>query len=210
MHNPDWRSPAFGQDGARIESQQRVFTGFACVDHIKLRHRLFGQTEMGMPLTRELVRRPAAAGVLIHDPAQQKFLLIEQFRIGAVNSTISAWQLEVVAGLIDSNETAAQAAMREAFEETGIQIDDNDMTLLHQFYPSAGACDEYFDLFVATADLSSAGGVHGAAEEGENILVHLIDYTDLKALLHSGRLNNAPVIIALQWLNFQISHPLRG
>ena len=36
-------------------------------------------------------------------------------------------------------------------------------------------------------------------DEGE-ISIHLFDYSELRALLKNGRLRNAPVIMALQWL----------
>ncbi len=41
-------------------------------------------------------------------------------------------------------------------------------------------------------------------DEGENILLHLIDYAQIGTLLSNGRLRNAPVIMALQWLQQQI------
>ncbi len=36
-------------------------------------------------IQRELIHRPEAAGVLIYNHQQQKFALIEQFRIGAID-----------------------------------------------------------------------------------------------------------------------------
>ncbi len=36
-------------------------------------------------MQRELIHRPEAAGVLIYDDTQQKFALIEQFRVGAMD-----------------------------------------------------------------------------------------------------------------------------
>ena len=41
-------------------------------------------------------------------------------------------------------------------------------------------------------------------DEGENIQLHLISYQDLNTLLTNGRLRNAPVIMALQWLKQHI------
>ena len=37
-------------------------------------------------------------------------------------------------------------------------------------------------------------------DEGEDIQLHLFDYSDAPLLLKNGRLRNAPVIMALQWL----------
>ena len=42
-------------------------------------------------------------------------------------------------------------------------------------------------------------------DEGENIQLHIFNYADLPELLASGRLKNAPVIMALQWLQQKIS-----
>ena len=201
MRAPHWRSPVFGPDDKIVDAQQQVFAGFGHVDQIQLRHRLFADRQFSQPLQRELVRRPAAVGVLIHDPAQQCFLLIEQFRVGAVADPVSAWQLEVVAGLVDADELPEHAAIREAEEETGLHI--TQLEKIYQFYPSVGGCDEQFTLYAATVDLSGVGGIYGAADEGENILLHVVAYAELDALLHSGRLRNAPVIIALQWLHQQ-------
>ena len=44
------------------------------------------------------------------------------------------------------------------------------------------------------------GGIFGMPDEGENIQLHLFDYSELGTLLKNGRLRNAPVIMALQWL----------
>ena len=41
-------------------------------------------------------------------------------------------------------------------------------------------------------------------DEGENIQLHLFAYSELEALLINGRLRNAPVIMALQWLSQHI------
>lgn len=201
MRDPNWRCPVFGLNDTYIDAQQQVFAGFGRIDQIQLRHRLFADQQLSQPLQRELLRRPAAVGVLIHDPQQQCFLLIEQFRVGAIADPVSAWQLEVVAGLVDQGESAEQAAIREAHEETGIQI--GQLEKIHHFYPSVGGCDEQFTLYAALADLRGVGGIYGAADEGENILLHVIAYAELDLLLHSDRLRNAPLIIALQWLQQQ-------
>jgi ADP-ribose pyrophosphatase len=200
--------PEFGRQDVLIETRETVFGGFCDIDHIQLRHRRFECQTFGPTLKRELVIRRPAVGVLIHDPIHRTFVLIEKFRIGALQDTVSPWQLEVVAGLIDDGESAEQAVIREALEETGIHIAA--LERLYQFYPSAGGCDEHFTLYAATADLSDAGGVHGAADEGENIRIHVVECDTISALLRSGRLVNGPVIIALQWLHTQYGTPQGG
>jgi ADP-ribose pyrophosphatase len=68
------------------------------------------------------------------------------------------------------------------------------------FLPSPGGSDEHFTLFVGRADLSRAGGIHGLAEEGEDIRVNVLSVNQALAALQSGRINNASCIVALQWL----------
>ena len=181
-----------------IQSREHVFKGFVQVEKVSLRHRLFNQNEYTPVIHRELIRRKEAAGVLIYNDQQQKFALIEQFRVGAMDDPISPWQLEIIAGVLDGDESPETCIRRESLEESGCELDQ--IELLFSFYPSAGACDEIFHLYVAHAKLPKEGGVFGMPDEGENIKLHIIDYVDLKLLLQSNRLRNAPIIMALQWL----------
>jgi len=45
-----------------------------------------------------------------------------------------------------------------------------------------------------------AGGIHGLAEEGEDIRVLVLSLDEALAALADGRIDNAASIIALQWL----------
>ena len=171
-----------------IQSREYLYRGFIQVEKVSLKHRLFHQVEYTPILQRELIQRSEAAGVLIYNDTQQKFALIEQFRVGAIDDTDSLWQLEIIAGVL---------------EESGCQI--NTLQHLFSFYPSAGACSELFHLYSAEAELPEKGGIFGMPDEGENIKLHLIDYRDIASLILNGRLKNAPVIMALQWLQQHIN-----
>lgn len=193
----------YNKQDVEIQSRDVLFRGFIQVENISLRHRLFHQDQFIPTIQRELVHRPEAAGVLLYDDIQQKFALIEQFRIGALDDVDSPWQLEIIAGVLDGDESPESCIRREALEESGCEIQQ--LQHLFSFYPSAGACSELFHLFVAQTTLPTEGGVFGVATEGENIQLHLIDYQELSALLLSGRLRNASIIIALQWLQQHIT-----
>jgi len=188
----------YTHNDVEIQSREYAFKGFVQVEKVRLRHRLFNQTEYTSAIQRELIRRKEAAGVLIYNDQQQKFALIEQFRVGAIDDEISPWQLEIIAGVLDGDESPESCIRRESIEESGCEL--NQIKHLFSFYPSAGACDEIFHLYVAQAALPAEGGVFGMPDEGENIQLHIIDYSDLSLLLKSNRLKNAPVIMALQWL----------
>ncbi|ENU56566.1 NUDIX domain-containing protein [Acinetobacter sp. RIT698] len=188
----------YTHNDVEIQSREYAFKGFVQVEKVSLRHRLFNQTEYTSAIQRELIRRKEAAGVLIYNDQQQKFALIEQFRVGAIDDEISPWQLEIIAGVLDGDESPESCIRRESIEESGCEL--NQIKHLFSFYPSAGACDEIFHLYVAQAALPAEGGVFGMPDESENIQLHIIDYSDLSLLLKSNRLKNAPVIMALQWL----------
>ena len=187
----------------KIHQREYLYTGFIRVEKLSLDFRLFNQTSKSPILNRELIHRPEAAGVLIYDNKQQKFALIEQFRVGAIDDETSPWQLEIIAGVLDGNESPENCIRREAIEESGCKLDQLDH--LFSFYPSAGACDELFHLYAAPASLPSEGGIFGMPDEGENIKLHIMDYQDIPKLLTNDRLRNAPVIMALQWLQHMIT-----
>lgn len=193
---------SFGRDDVKVLNRHTKFKGFATVEQVELQHRLFQDRSFSQPISREVILRPEAAGVLLYDSKQQRFALIEQFRIGALNDRDSAWQLEIVAGLIDEGETAQTTVVREAFEEAGVNISNPQH--IFSFYPSAGACNELFHLYAADTELSHTNQIFGVVGEAENIKVHVLKYSQLDDLLSTPNLlKNSPVIMALQWLKLQ-------
>lgn len=195
--------PSYISEDVEITSREYVFRGFIQVEKVSLRHRLFNQSEYTPVIQRELIHRPEAAGVLLYNDQKQQFALIEQFRVGALDDLHSPWQLEIIAGVLDGDETPESCIRRESLEESGCAVQD--LQHLFSFYPSAGACSELFHLYVSETDLPTEGGVFGVDNEGENIQLHLFNYSEIQMLLDSGRLRNAPVIMALQWLSQHIT-----
>ena len=189
---------SYSASDVTIESREFLFRGFIQVEKVSFRHRLFNQPDYSPVIQRELIHRPEAAGVLLYNDQQQRFALIEQFRVGALNDSESAWQLEVIAGVLDGDEAPEDCIRRESLEESGCEVQQ--LQHLFSFYPSAGACSEFFHLYAAEVELPKIGGIFGMPDEGENIQLHLFDYSELGTLLKNGRLRNAPVIMALQWL----------
>lgn len=193
---------SYSASDVTIESREFLFRGFIQVEKVNLTHRLFHRSEYSPIIQRELIHRPEAAGVLLYNNQQQRFALIEQFRVGALNDSESAWQLEIIAGVLDGNESPETCIRRESLEESGCEI--NELQHLFSFYPSAGACAELFHLYAAEVDLPSSGGIFGVPDEGEDIQLHLFDYAEITMLFKNNRLKNAPVIMALQWLSQHI------
>ena len=189
---------SYSASDVTIESREFLFRGFIQVEKVSFRHRLFNQPDYSPVIQRELIHRPEAAGVLLYNDQQQRFALIEQFRVGALNDSEPAWQLEVIAGGLDGDEAPEDCIRRESLEESGCEVQQ--LQHLFSFYPSAGACSEFFHLYAAEVELPKMGGIFGMPDEGENIQLHLFDYSEVGTLLRNGRLRNAPVIMALQWL----------
>lgn len=195
-------SSELSREDVVINRRETLFQGFYRVDKLWLQHRHFDGA-MGREITREMFVRPPAVGVLVYDVKTDDVLLIEQFRVGALDDK-HPWQYEVIAGLVEPGESLEAVARREALEEAGVVI--TDLEKVFEFMPSAGGSDERFTLFVAPADLSRAGGVHGLPEEGENIRVNVLGLKQALQLVNSGRINNAPCMLALQWLALNKAH----
>lgn len=174
-----------------------VYQGFFRLEQYTIRHTLFngGWSE---PLTRELFRRGNCVAVLLYDPHRDEVVLIEQFRVGAVLQPHRAWLLEIVAGAIEEGETAEDVAYREALEEAGCQIED--LIEINQFYTTPGGSSEWITLFCGKVDASHVGGVHGLADEDEDILVSAVKFDTVFEMLEQGKIESGIPIIAIQWL----------
>ncbi len=180
-----------------IVSKTICFQGFFRIEKYRLRHTLFAGG-MSEEMSRELFERGHAVAMLPYDPQLDKVVLIEQFRIGAINDVNGPWMTEIVAGMIGEGETAEEVAQRESLEESGCRV----TALQHicSYYPSPGACSETIELFCGRVDASQAGGIHGLDHENEDIRVITVDIDEAFSWIESGRLNSAAVIMALQWL----------
>lgn len=174
-----------------------AYQGFFTLERYRLRHGLFAGG-MSPELVRELFRRGRVATVLPYDPARDAVVLVEQFRIGAMDAPAGAWLMETLAGYAEEGETIEAVAHREAKEEANLTM--RELRRICDYYPSPGASSELVSLFCARVDAEDVGGVHGLDEEGEDIRVHVLPFDEAMDLLDNGIINSAMPIIALQWL----------
>ena len=193
------------QPELKIEVDQRetLFDSFLRVDRLKLRHSLFagGWSEL---MTRELILRPRAVGVLLFDPAQQQVVLVRQIRVGMLDEGQNPWLLELVAGMVESGEEPIEVAARESLEEANTK--PQDLLQICEYYNSPGISNERITLFCGRVDSTQAGGIFGLDAEHEDIEVVVLSLADALANVASGEINNAMSIIALQWL--QLNQPM--
>ncbi len=180
-----------------ILEQTPCHEGFFRLNRYRLRHRLFGGG-WSPPITRELFERGHAAALLLYDPWRDQVVLQEQFRIGALDAPGGPWLLEVVAGVIDEGERPDEVVRREAVEEAGCVVDE--VFPICDYLVSPGGTTEQIHLFYALIDSRGLGGLHGLAEEGEDIRVQVVRFETVRHWLESGRIKAASALIALQWL----------
>ena len=175
------------------------YSGYFAVEEYDLRFRRFDGT-MSEVLNRAVFISGDAAVILPYDPVRDRVMVIEQFRAGPyARGDANPWLIEAVAGRIDGGETPEAAARREAQEEAGLEL--RDLLVGPSYYPSPAAKAEYIYSFIGIADLpESAAGIGGLDVEAEDIRSHVIPYERLTALMASGEVDNAPLMILVQWL----------
>jgi ADP-ribose pyrophosphatase len=189
--------PNFTRDDVKILSAKLVYDGFFRMKKFILKHRLIEGGWTG-DISRECFLRPAAVGVLLYDPYQDKVVVIEQFRIGTLDSPEGPWQIELVAGMVEDGESKEQVAHREVREETGAEI--LELEYICEYYPSPGGSNEKMYLYCGGVDSEELGGASGLSEESEDIWVHVFGREELWAALKDNYIQNASTLIALQWL----------
>jgi nudix-type nucleoside diphosphatase (YffH/AdpP family) len=182
-----------------VAARRQPYAHYFALEEYDLSFRRF-DGRMSEVVSRAVFISGDAVTVLPYDPLRDRVLLIEQFRAGAlVRGDPQPWQLEAVAGRIDPGETPEQAARREAVEEAGLVL--GDLHFVARYYPSVGAKSEYLLSYVALTDLpDGAAGLHGVQAEAEDIRGHLVGFDRLMALVASGEIENAPLILTAFWL----------
>lgn len=128
-----------------------------------------------------------AEGIVIYpvweaDP--EKIVLIRQYRY-----PLDAWLYELPAGLIDPGETAAQAAVREMKEETGLSFrvyEGGEEAFRRPFFLGAGFTDESSQ---AVFGLASGTMSDACPEATESIQVLLADKAEVRRILREERVS---------------------
>lgn len=181
-----------------ITQRDDIYQGFSSLCNLTLNIQKYDGSWM-QGFSRELVERPEAAGVLLFDPIKEVCVMIEQFRIGAVNKVDSPWLLEVVAGIFDKDDEPAESLIRrESIEEANCTIID--AIPMCQYLASPGYTNELLHLYLGFVDSTDAGGVHGLEEEHEDIQVTNYSVDEMRALYEAGKINNGMTLISVQWL----------
>ncbi|MFT3969505.1 MAG: NUDIX domain-containing protein [Micropruina sp.] len=147
---------------------------------------------------RETYDRGNGAVILPYDIERRTVLLTRQFRFPAyVNDHPDGLLIEAAAGLLDADDPLT-AIRRESAEELGVSLSRID----HVFdaYMSPGSVTERLHFFAAAytpQNRTSDGG--GVADEGEDIEVLELDFTEALTMTTSGQIVDGKTIMLLQW-----------
>lgn len=181
----------------RILDEQDVYSGFFHLKRYELTFELFRGG-----LSREVVRECSTTtgyvvAALPYDPVREEFVLVEQFRVGAMAAGVHPWQCEIVAGFMDVvGETPEECVQRELAEEIGTQA--KKLELVDTYFTGPGGSAGQVHLFFAEIDSRLVTKYAGLLTEGEDILVHRVPYEEVFRQLAQGEISNATMILAVQ------------
>ncbi len=191
---------------------------FIRLDHFKLDYRFVGASGEPVEQTLERVnvyRGDAVAG-LLHFASANELHLVDQFRFSTMLSPEDGLPdlarfrqgrtydgdgrfIELMAGNVSRSEPPLEAFRREAFEETGFELDE--VEFICTFYPSPGACSERIHLYYGRID--EARGRTESAHHGvddEYIREIRVSPSQFLQAIADNRIMDAKAFAAAEWM----------
>jgi ADP-ribose pyrophosphatase len=165
-----------------IKERNTVYDGFLTVEVLDV------ETDSGVTVKREVMKRPDAVSALVYDRSKEKFIFVDQFRPG-VNDKL----VEIVAGTLDKpNEDPKEAINREVLEEIG--YGEGIITEIGNYYVSPGANTEQVRVyFIEVGNQIAQGG--GLEEEHEEIDIIEMDINEMI----NYEFKDMKTVIAVEW-----------
>ena len=179
----------------KIHQKQLVYDGHFKVTKFDLTYEKYNGESTPL-LRRELVERNDTVAMVAYDPVTDEVVLVEQFRVGAISEE-QPWLIEIVAGLIEPNESPEQVVVRESQEEIGCV--PSEIIKIAEFYTSPGGNSEWVHLYIGNISVHKISQLGGLEEEGEDIKITVVPATDVAYMLSTGEVRSAIAIIGLQW-----------
>lgn len=189
----------FSQHDLEMIREEVVYQGHFQLKKMFFRHKLFSGGMSG-EVVRELLIKGAASAVIAYDPVRDTVVLVEQVRIGAYDPAgeHSPWLVELIAGMVDTDESPEEVAIRESQEEAGLTVSNLQHAV--SVWDSPGGTVERLHIFLGLVDSSQVGGVYGLEEENEDILVHVVSREQAYQWVEQGKIDNVIAVVGLQWL----------
>jgi nudix-type nucleoside diphosphatase (YffH/AdpP family) len=185
-----------------IENKKRIFDDFFKIDEAHLRYEKF-DGQMSPVIRRLNFERGDSVAALIFNTSTQKITLVNQFKYPAFEKG-QGWITEVMAGMIDEDESPESALRREVLEEMGYSL--RRLEHISTFYVSPGGTSERIILYYAEVDDESKtapGG--GLAAEHEDIINVEMTLEEALMQVESGDIADAKTIIGILWLHKRLT-----
>ena len=186
----------------KIINKKNIHNGFFKMNEYILKYKKYDGS-WSKEVKREIFGGAMVSAVLPYDPVKREIVLIQQFRPGTIAKEFNNYLYEIVAGIIDSGETAEDTAKRECLEETGCKI--KKITPIQGYFPAPGSSESFYHLFLGEIDTFEGERVMGLESENEDILVRSYKLSDVKEMMEKGEILNGLTLIALQWFFLNIS-----
>jgi len=190
-----------------LQSVRPLYQGFFTLNEYLVSHEKYDGSESAV-LKREIFDRGDAAGLLAYDAIKNKVILVEQFRAGVCRESDSPWVTEIIAGIIEKDQSPEDVAIRESMEEAGAQI--KHIEHICDFWPSPGGCNEQFFIYLGLVDSDQVQPFGGLDNEAEDIKVLTVDLSDIPNMLANGEIKSGGAIVALQWLLLNLEAKREG
>jgi len=197
-----------GRRRVEIKSEKRIFDDFFKVDEVIVAHQQY-DGKMSADQRRLNFERGDAVAVLLFNTDTRSVVLVEQFKVPTLigrrrddPGTQDGWITEVMAGMINPDETAEEAVIRETLEETGYQITAPE--LICKFLSSPGGTSERIFLYFAQVS-ESAKPEKGGGLADEDVRVKQINVNELFDRLANGQIDDPKLAIAAYWLQNNIA-----
>lgn len=177
-----------------VNQEELLNTGFLKVEKYTLEQSLAnGDTTQ---YQRQCMFRGNAVAIIPYDKQRECVVMINQIRIAHVVDGNQTYSLEFPAGMIDEGEDPSQSAVRELYEETGLEALSIEQTYSKPIYTTAGASNEKMYYFLAEVDSSKVLATTGEIGEHEYIETRVVPVQELfKMAFEDNSLLNASTII---------------
>jgi len=130
--------------------------------------------------------------------AENNVVLVEQFRHGSED-----FELEIVGGLVDADETPKDAALRELREETGfIPTVESEVFLIGKVLPNPAFLNNTCYTYLVT---NVKQEVEQQLDINENIAVRVEPLEKIDDLIRTGHITHSLVVAAFMWLKLRNS-----